>query len=71
MPNEQLRGLLHLPAFHEHCCFGLPAGSSLLLTIAQQLLRIFAVRLALAQVHLDEALNHEWIEHGHLGPGRY
>jgi len=55
-----------LATFDEYRFLGLPARSNLLLPLTQEPLGILAVGLALAQVHLDEALNDERITYGHL-----
>jgi hypothetical protein len=66
LPDKQLHHLFRLATFDEYRFFGLPARGSLLLPLTQEPLGILTVGLALAQVHLDEALDDEWIKYGHL-----
>jgi hypothetical protein len=64
--EQLLAYLLELSAFHQDGFLRLPHVDGLLLAIAQEPLGIFAVTLTFAQVHLNEALNDEWIQYGYL-----
>nr|GFD23224.1 hypothetical protein [Tanacetum cinerariifolium] len=64
--EQLLAHLFELTALDEQGLIGLPTRGGLLLAVAHQPLGILAVTFALAQVHLNEALDNKRIEDSYL-----